>query len=88
MQAPVVIKRVEPSYPTQAREAGITGIVIVEAIIDRNGRVKDARVLEPLPFGLDQAALEALRQWEFRPGTLNGEPVETIFNLTVPFRLD
>lgn len=87
VKAPVVINRVEPMYPEEARKARITGIVIVEATIDRNGVVKNATVLKPLPFGLDQAALDAVRQWTFKPGTLNGEPVDVFFNLTINFKL-
>jgi len=41
----------------------------------------------PLPLGLDQSALDAVRKWKFRPGTLNGQPVPVIYNLTVIFRL-
>ena len=85
VKAPVVISRVEPLYTDKAKAARISGIVIVEAVIDRNGNVTDARVLKPLPFGLDQAAVDALRQWKFRPGTLDGEPVDVIFNLTINF---
>ena len=88
VKAPVVTHRVEPIYTVEARHARISGIVIVEVVIDKNGRVKDAMVLKGLPFGLDQAAIDAVRQWEFRPGTLNGEPVDVIFNLTINFRLD
>jgi TonB family protein len=46
------------------------------------------RVLKPLPFGLDQAAADAVQRWKFRPGTLNGQPVDVIFNLTVNFKLN
>src|SRR6266511_2687895 len=87
VKAPVVIRRVNPSYPDGARQHNITGIVIVEVLIDKNGRVKDAVVLKPLPLGLDQAALDAVRKWQFQPGTLNGEPVDVIFNLTIIFLL-
>ncbi|HEX3067436.1 MAG TPA: energy transducer TonB [Thermoanaerobaculia bacterium] len=87
VKAPVIIHRVEPVYTEVARKAAISGIVIVEVIIDRAGTVKDARVLKPLPFGLDQAAIEAVRKWTFRPGTLNGRPVNVIYTLTVNFRL-
>jgi TonB family protein len=45
-------------------------------------------VLKPLPFGLDQAAVDAVRRWKFKPGTLNGQPVDVIFNLTVNFKLN
>jgi len=88
VKAPVVIHRVNPMYPDEARRSHISGIVILEVLIDKTGRVKDAVVLKPLPLGLDQAAIDAVRQWTFRPGTLNGEPVDVIFNLTINFRLD
>ena len=87
VKPPVSIVRVEPTYTEIARKARIEGIVIIEAIIDRNGNVSDARVLKPLPMGLDQAALEAVKRWKFRPGTLNNQPVPVIYNLTVNFRL-
>ena len=55
-------------------------------MIGKDGSVKDATVLKGLPEGLSEAAMNAVRQWRFRPGTLNGEPVDVIFNLTVNFR--
>ena len=88
VKAPIVITRVEPVYPAEARANRVSGIVITEVVIDRTGVVRDAKVLKPLPYGLDQAALDAVKQWQFRPGTLHGEPVDTIFNLTVNFKLD
>ena len=88
VKAPVVITRVEPTYPEVARKARIAGIVIVECIIDKNGNVTNVQVLKPLPFGLDQAAADAVRRWKFKPGTLNGQPVDVIFNLTVNFKLN
>ena len=84
----MVINRVEPVYPEVARKARISGIVIVECIIDKSGNVTNVQVLKPLPFGLDQAAVDAVRRWKFRPGTLNGQPVDVIFNLTVNFKLN
>lgn len=88
VKAPVVINRVEPIYPAEARANRIAGIVVVETVIDRNGKVRDVTVLKPLPYGLDQAAVDAVKQWTFRPGTMDGRPVDVIFNLTVDFRLD
>lgn len=88
VKAPVVLERVEPRYPEDARAARVAGIVILEVVIDRNGNVKNPRVLKPLPFGLDQSAVDAVRQWKFLPGTVNGEPVDVIFNLTINFMLD
>jgi TonB family protein len=88
VKAPVVVQRVEPIYTEEARKERISGIVIVEVVIDRNGVVQKAYVLKPLPFGLDQAAIDAVKQWRFRPGTLEGVPVDVIFNLTINFKLD
>jgi protein TonB len=85
--APIAISRIEPQYTEIARKARIEGVVIIEAIIDRNGNVTDARVLKPLPMGLSDAAVEAVKRWKFKPGQLNGQPVPVIFNLTVLFRL-
>ena len=87
VKAPIVINRVEPIYPEEARKARITGIVIVEATISREGVVKNVQVLKPLPFGLDQAAVDAVKQWTFKPATFNGQPVDVLFNLTVNFQL-
>jgi TonB family protein len=88
VKAPVAMERVEPVYTEEARKAGISGIVILEAVIGRDGLVKNASVLKPLPFGLDQAAVDAVKQWKFKPGTLDNKPVDVIFNLTILFRLD
>jgi len=76
-----------PQYTEIARRARIQGIVIVEAIIDRSGSVTNVRVLKPLPMGLDQAAVEAVQAWKFKPATLNGQPVDVFYNLTVRFEL-
>jgi TonB family protein len=88
VRAPIVTERVEPSYTEEARKARINGIVILEVVIGRDGLVKEVSVLKPLPFGLDQAAVDAVKQWRFKPGTLDGKPVDVIFNLTVNFRLE
>lgn len=76
-----------PQYTEIARKARIQGVVIVEAIIDKNGNVTNVRVLKPLPMGLDQAAVDAVENWKFKPATLNGKPVDVYYNLTVNFRL-
>jgi len=88
VKAPVAIDRAEPGYTNAARKARIEGTVIVEAIISKSGRVEDVRVLKGLPAGLSNEAEEAVKKWRFKPGTLNGEPIATIFNLTVTFKLD
>lgn len=86
VKAPVIIKRVEPHYTDDARRDRIAGIVILEALVDRNGAVTDAIVLKGLPDGLSDAAIAAVRQWQCQPATLNGEPVDVIVNLTINFK--
>jgi protein TonB len=88
VKAPTIVTQVKPEYTEVARKARIKGIVIIEAVIDRNGNVTEARILKPLPMGLDQQALNAIRQWKFKPGTLNGQPVPVYYNLTVNFQLE
>jgi protein TonB len=88
VKAPVVRHRVDPVYPEEARRARVAGIVIIEAVIGKDGRVKSARVLKPLPFGLDEAALDAVKQWTFDPGTLDGQPVDVVYTLTVNMRVN
>lgn len=88
VKAPVVIRRVEPMYPEEARAARVSGIVIVETTIDTNGVVRNVVVLKDLPYGLGDAAVAAVKQWTFEPGMLQGKPVDVIFNLTVNFKLD
>ena len=86
VRPPSVVKRVEPIYPEEARRERVSGIVILEVLVDKAGNVRDAVVLKDLP-GLSESALAAVRQWTFQPGTANGEPVDVIFNLTVNFKL-
>lgn len=88
VKAPIVIKRVEPQYTDLARKAHETGIVIVEAIINKQGEVEQVKVVKGLPMGLSEKAEEAVKQWHFKPGMMNGVPVEVIFDLTVNFTLN
>jgi len=85
---PKVIKRINPTYPPEARKEGVVGVVILETVIDENGQVSDVRPLKDLPLGLTEAAMDAVKQWEFEPATLNGVPVKVFFNLTINFKLD
>jgi periplasmic protein TonB len=88
VKAPVIVNRADPDYTESARKARIAGIVIVEAIIDKQGNVDEVKIIKGLPMGLADEAVKAVRKWKFKPGTHNGQPVATIFNLTVNFRLD
>jgi periplasmic protein TonB len=80
VQAPALVKRVEPIYPFIAQHASIDGIVILDAIVDERGRVKSLKVLRGHPL-LARAATEAVEQWLYEPLRLNGTP--TAFELTV-----
>ena len=83
---PAKIRDVKPEYPPEARAAGVSGLVILEAVIDANGNVRDARVLKSVPL-LDQAALDAVRQWQFTPTRLNNTFVPVIMTVTLNFSL-
>jgi TonB family protein len=83
---PRKMKDVPPVYPEDAQAARIQGVVIIEATIDPEGHVGGARVLRSIPL-LDEAALAAVRQWEFTPTLLNGAPVPVIMTVTVNFTL-
>jgi protein TonB len=87
MQAPVKTTHVNPVYPAIAQTARIEGVVILEAIIDARGLVQSVQVLRSVTL-LDQAAIDAVKQWRFTPGRLNGEAVPVIMTVTVTFRLD
>lgn len=87
IKEPKKIRDVRPVYPQIAQTAKVQGIVIIEAIIGKDGNVRDAKVLRSVPL-LDQAALEAVRQWRFTPTLLNGIPVEVVMTVTVNFTLN
>ena len=86
VKAPLKIKDVPPVYPSFAIHARAQGVVIIEAEIGADGRVKDARVLRSIPI-LDQAALDAVRQWEYTPTLFNGVPHAVLMVVTVTFHL-
>jgi TonB family protein len=86
IKAPTQIKKVQPVYPAIAQSARVSGVVIMEALIGVDGRVTNAQVLRSIPL-LDQAALDAVKQWEYTPTLLNGVPVPVIMTVTVTFML-
>ena len=87
-KAPNKIHTVKPLYTEIARKARIEGVVILETVIDKNGRVRDTTVLKGLPFGLTENAVKAVQQWRFEQPVMNGKPVDIIFVLTVRFQLN
>lgn len=77
-----------PTYPEGARKHRLQGVVIVQAVIEKDGSVSRIRVLKHLHPTMDEAAVEAIRKWRFEPATLEGEPVAVHYNLVINFRLD
>jgi protein TonB len=86
IREPKNIKRVQPAYPPIAQASRVSGMVILEIQVDREGQVTNARVLRSIPL-LDQAAIDAVMQWRFTPTLLNGVPVPVIMTVTVNFTL-
>lgn len=80
VQAPALVKRVDPVYPMIAQAAAVDGIVILDAIVDERGHIQSVKVLRGHPL-LAKAAIAAVEQWEYEPLKLNGTP--TAFELTV-----
>ena len=86
LQAPRKIKDVAPRYPAIAQASRVEGVVILEAVISEDGSVQDVRVLRSKTL-LDDAAVEAVRQWRFTPTLLGGQPVPVVMTVTVSFNL-
>ena len=86
IKTPTKIKDVRPVYPAIAQSARVTGMVIAEVLVGADGTVQDAKILRSIPL-LDQAALDAVRQWQFTPTLLNGVAVPVIMTVTVNFTL-
>jgi TonB family protein len=86
VKAPVVIQRVDPPYPKYADGQEVSGIVIIEAVIDEQGNVTYARVIKGLGKEADESTVAALTQWKFQPGTIDGKPVKVLYTLTTSFQ--
>jgi TonB family protein len=86
IKTPAKIRHVNPVYPQEARDNGISGLVIIEVLIDPQGDVRSTHVLRSIP-ALDQAALDAVNQWRFEPTILDGAAVPVLMTVTVNFTL-
>jgi TonB family protein len=91
VKGPIVVRRVEPVFPMEARnamKAERAATVVAEAVISSTGCVRDMKILsQALSPQLNTAVILALAKWKFKPGTLDGQPVDVLFNLTVSFKL-
>jgi protein TonB len=86
ISAPELLHRVEPVYPDIAVMAKVTGTVILEAVVTTDGTVQSVKVLRPVKF-LDGAAIDAVRQWRYKPLILNGVPTPFVLTVTLTFSI-
>ena len=86
VKAPALVRRVDPVYPDLAMRAQLQGVVILEALVGRDGRVEDVKVLRSIPL-LETAAVDAVRQWQYSPLLLNGKPERFIVTVTLRFNV-
>jgi len=87
VSAPSIVYRVEPTYSEEARKAKYQGVVVLSAIVRKDGTIEILKVVRGLGLGLDENAISALKQWKFRPGMKNGVPVDVALNIEVNFSL-
>jgi len=85
--APVVLHKVEPEYSEEARKAKYQGTVLLYIEVDSSGRATNIHVQRSLGLGLDEKAIEAVKQWKFKPGYKDGKPVTVAATIEVNFRL-
>ncbi|HVL66604.1 MAG TPA: energy transducer TonB, partial [Vicinamibacterales bacterium] len=84
---PELLREVRPEYTEEARRRGITGDVVLEIVVRRDGSVGAVKVLQGLGGGLDQRAIDAVRQWRFAPARRHGTPVDVLVEVAVEFKL-
>jgi TonB family protein len=88
VKPPQVLQQPMPSYTEKARDARIEGVVIVSAVIQKDGSVGQIKILRGLGYGLDENVIDTIsKQWKFKPGTLNDRPVNVSVVMEVSFRL-
>jgi TonB family protein len=87
--APTVVKQVQPDYTAEAKAAMIQGTVLLDCVVRADGRVGDVKIERSLDadLGLDREAVNAMKQWEFKPGTRDGRPVDTHVHVEIRFAL-
>jgi len=84
IKTPKLLKRVDPVYPELAKQARAGALIILEATVDASGRVQDVTLLRSSPL-FDEAAVDAVKQWSYRPLLLNGVPTPFIVTVTLNF---
>jgi len=84
---PSVLYKVDPEYSEEARKAKYSGTVLIQLVVDPDGKARNIKVVRSLGLGLDEKAMEAVAKWKFKPGVKNGSPVPVIATIEVNFRL-
>lgn len=87
IKPPVKILYSQPRYTEEARKARIQGIVILQCVVDVNGNVTQVQLVKGLTLGLSESAIETVKQWKYKPATLDGEPVPVYYLIRVGFWL-
>ena len=87
VSAPEIVFKVDPEYSEQARKAKYQGTVVLRCIVQKDGTVRDIKIMQSLGLGLDEKAVDAVKQWKFRPGMRRGEAVDVTADIEVTFRL-
>ena len=87
VSAPQLVHKVDPEYSEAARKSKFQGVVVLSVVVQKDGTVRDIRVIRSLGLGLDEKAIEAVKQWRFRPGERGGQAVDVMASVEVIFRL-
>jgi periplasmic protein TonB len=88
IRPPILLHRVEPVYPPAAAASRLQGVVILEALVDRDGTVADVKVLRSAGSVLDREALSAVRQWRYSPLVLNGQHLRFVLTVVLAFSVE
>lgn len=84
---PRLIEAPKAQYSEEGREAQVQGAVVLQVVVGTDGRPQRIKVVRSLGYGLDEQAIQAMREWKFEPGTHNGVPVPVVVNVLVDFQL-
>ncbi len=88
VSAPKIVRKLEPQYSEEARDAKHQGKVVLWVVVEEDGKVRQTKVLNSLGLGLDEKAVEAVKQWEFEPAMRDGKPVKVQATIEINFRLN
>jgi TonB family protein len=85
VSTPTLRSKIDPQYSEEARKSRLTGTVLLRVVVGADGKARDFQVLRSVGMGLDENAIEAVRKWQFEPGTKDGQPVNVFAQIEVNF---